>query len=130
MNSQVDINTIQYIAVAGSIGFFVFIIELVRKKNIKEEYSLLWIFFAIVFIVLSIWRGGLELIARLIGINYPPAALFLILLLAVILILIQFSVVISRLSENIKSIAQEMGILKMRFEDIQKKAKSEEQTKK
>ena len=116
-----NIQTTQYIAIAVSVALFLYILYLVRKKRIKEEYSLLWLFSSIVFIFFSIFRNLLEEFAALVGIAYPPAALFLILLLAVFLILIEFSVIISKLSEQTKNLAQEIGILKMEIEKLKKK---------
>ena len=113
-----NIQTTQYIAIAVSIGLFLYIFYLVRKKKIREEYSLLWLFSSIVFIVFSIWRDGLEHFAGLIGIAYPPAALFLILLLAIFLILIEFSINISRLAEKNKILAQELGLIKHELEKL------------
>jgi hypothetical protein len=95
-----------------SICLFVFIFYLIRNKKIKEEYSLLWLFTSIIFIVFSFWRHGLEHFAKLVGIAYPPAALFLILLLAIFLILIEFSINISKLADKNKILAQELAILK------------------
>ena len=110
----------QLIAIIVSISLFLYILYLVRKKKIKEEYSLLWLFSSFVFIFFSIWRDGLEYFARLVGIAYPPAALFLILVLAIFLILIEFSIIISKLSEKNKILAQEVAILKLEIENLRK----------
>jgi hypothetical protein len=114
-----SIQTTQYIAIAVSIGLFLYIFHLVRKKKIKEEYSLLWLFSSIVFIVFSVWRHGLEYFAKLVGIAYPPAALFLILMLAIFLILIEFSINISKLSEKNKILAQELALLRNKVEALE-----------
>ena len=113
-----NVQTTQYIAIFVSISLFLYILYLVRKKKIKEEYSLLWLSSGFVFIVFSIWRHGLEFFAKLIGIAYPPAALFLILLLAIFLILIEFSINISRLKEENKILAQELAMLKRELETL------------
>jgi hypothetical protein len=113
-----NIQVTQYIAIIASIGLFIYIAYLVRNKRIKEEYSLLWLFFSVVFIFFSLWRHGLEAFAKLVGIAYPPAALFIILLLAIFLILIEFSRIISRLTDRNIALAQEMGILKMEIERL------------
>lgn len=110
----------QYIAIAASISLFLYIIFLVRNQRIKEEYSLLWLFFSVVFMFFSVWRDGLEYFAHLIGIAYPPAALFIILLLAIFLILIEFSRIISRLTDRNISLAQEVALLKMEVNDLKK----------
>jgi hypothetical protein len=108
----------QLIAIVVSISLFLYILYLVRKKKIKEEYSLLWLFSSLVFIFFSIWRNGLEYFAKLVGIAYPPAALFIILMLAIFLILIEFSIIISKLSEKNKVLAQEVALLKYEIELI------------
>jgi len=114
-----NINTdkVQYFAIAGSIMLLFFIVELIRRKKIKEEYSLLWLFISIGFIVLSFWRGGIEEIAKFLGIAYAPTAFLLILVMAIYLILIQFSVIISKLSESNKVLVQEIGLLKEKIKN-------------
>lgn len=105
------------------VSFFVFfsVIELIRKRKLREEYSLLWIFFSLVFIILSFWRDAIEAIASLLGISYPPAALFLIFFAAIFLILMQFSIVISKMTSRIQRLTQELGILKSELEEKKKK---------
>lgn len=115
----------QLIAIVVSISLFLYILYLVRKKKIKEEYSLLWLFSSIVFIFFSIWRNGLEYFAKLVGIAYPPAALFIILMLAIFLILIEFSIIISKLSEKNKLLAQEVALLKYEIELIKTEKKED-----
>jgi hypothetical protein len=124
MNSEAstigsNLQTTQIIAIVVSISLFLYILFLVRNKKIKEEYSLLWLFSSVVFIFFSIWRNGLEYFASLMGIAYPPAALFIILLLAVFLILIEFSVNISKLTDQNKSLAQEMALLRHELEKLE-----------
>lgn len=113
-----NVQTTQYIAIIVSISLFLYIFYLVRNKKIKEEYSLLWLFSSVVFIVFSFWRHGLERFAKLVGIAYPPAALFLILMLAIFLILIEFSINISKLADKNKVLAQELAILRDEVERL------------
>ncbi|MDP8200615.1 MAG: DUF2304 domain-containing protein [Candidatus Tenebribacter burtonii] len=120
MNNFFVSNRIQYIAVICSVALLVFIFELTRRKKIREQYSILWLFFSIIFVVLSIWREGLDFFARFLGIDYAPSALFLLLVLAIFLILIQFSVIISKLSEENKKLSQEMGLMKLEMEELKK----------
>ena len=118
---DVNIFKMQYIAIIGSVVLLVFILNLIRRKRIKEEYSLLWLFLSFVFILFSVWREGLDYISRLMGVAYPPAALFLILLMAIFMILIQFSIIISRQTENNKNLTQEHGLLKFEHENLKKR---------
>jgi hypothetical protein len=124
------VSLIQILGIAGSTLFLFLIIELIRKKKIKEEYSLLWLFFGIIFLVISIWRDSLEYIALLLGIAYAPAAIFLILIIAIISILIHYSLVISRLTENVKNLTQAIGLLDMELNETKKELiKSKTRTK-
>ncbi len=123
-----NINHIQTIAIVVSIFFLLLILYLIKNKRIKEEYSLLWIFFSVIFILFSVWREGLDYIAGFIGIAYPPAALFMVLLMAIFLILIEFSIIISKLADKNKTLVQEIGLLKeemKRMQDDKKKPDDE-----
>ena len=120
MHTAVNTVRIQYIAIAGSILFLLFILELIRRKKIREAYSLLWLFFGAVFLFFSIFRNCLERLAAFLGIAYAPAALFILLLMAIIFVMIQFSVIITTLSEQNKTLIQEVGILKGELESLKK----------
>jgi len=101
----------QRIAAVGTILFLVLVIELVRRRRLVERYALLWILAAIVLVVLSIWNGALRAIADVLGIISPPNALFLLGLATVFGLALNFSVAISRLSEETKILAQEVARL-------------------
>ncbi|PIP04916.1 MAG: hypothetical protein COX52_14825 [Syntrophobacterales bacterium CG23_combo_of_CG06-09_8_20_14_all_48_27] len=113
MVKGVNIHIIQYVAITGSIVFIASVLFLISRRKLREEFSLLWLFFGFVFLVLSIWRRSLDIIASFLGIAYAPAAIFLILIIGVIAILIHFSIAISGLTERVKTLVQEVGLLKM-----------------
>lgn len=110
----VDIDRFQILAVIGSLFFLSFIIYLVRKKRLREDYSLLWLFFGGVFLVLSVWRESLEYISKTIGVAYAPAAIFIILIMSLFMIMIQFSIIISKQANQISTLAQEISFLKLK----------------
>ncbi|MEZ4669025.1 MAG: DUF2304 domain-containing protein [Anaerolineae bacterium] len=101
--------------VAG-IGALLFVLELVRRRKLKEEYSLLWLATALVLIVLSISRPLLDTLANLVGIFYPPSALFLVAMIFVLFILLHFSTVLTRLTQENKENAQQLALLKWQLE--------------
>ena len=123
MLKNIDTNIIQYVSILGSVVFIGLIVILIRNKRIKEEFSILWLFFGLVFLFLSIWRGSLEIIAGILGIAYAPAAIFLILIIAIISILIHLSLITSRLTDQAKVMTQELGLLKMEMDTMKKKTK-------
>ena len=118
MINLISIQKIQVFAILASVLLFFFLIYLIRKRRIKVEYSLLWLFFGLVFIIFSSWRTGLDYIAGFVGIADPPAAMFLLFMLAFFFILIEYSTIISRLSDRNKNLTQEIGLLKMEFREL------------
>ncbi len=109
----------QVLAIIGSNLIILFLIELVRRRKIKESYSLLWFGVAALFLLLSVWRKSLVWLALLLGVEYAPAALFLILIIALYFLSIHFSIVISGLSEQNKNLSQEIGMMKLEIKKIQ-----------
>jgi hypothetical protein len=108
--SQIETKA-QIIAVIATIAIFVFILELVRRRRLVERYALLWMSAAIVLLILSIWTDGLDLIADAMGIEEPANAIFILAFGVVFLLLLNFSVATSRLSEETKILAQETARL-------------------
>jgi len=104
----------------ASIGALLFIIELVRQRRLKEEYSLLWLATGAVLLILSVSRPLLDALASAVGIFYPPSALFLVALIFVLFILLQFSTVLTRLSRENKEMAQQMALLRHELEQARK----------
>ena len=94
------------------------VFELIRSRRLRERYALLWLATGIVLVVLSAWRGGLNTIARWLGVrSYPPAVLFAVGLLFVILVLLHYSTVISRLADQNMTLAQRLALLEARLDE-------------
>ena len=101
----------QILAIVVTAGLFVLVFELVRRRRLLERYALLWLFASAILLGLSVWRGLLEDLAGLVGIFYAPSALFAVAFGFVLVMLLHFSLVISRLSEQSKVLAQRIGSL-------------------
>jgi hypothetical protein len=106
---------IQIVAIASASVLFVVLLDLVRRRRLLERYALLWLFSALVLLGLSVWRGLLEKIASAIGVAYPPNALFLIAFGFVLVLLLHFSLAVSRLSDQAKVLAQRLALLEERI---------------
>ena len=118
---------IQIVAILVTSGLFGVVFELVRRRQLMERYALLWMFSAVVLLALAIWKGLLERIARTIGIFYAPSAIFVIAFGFVLLLLLHFSLVISRLSDQNKILAQKLGLLERRMDAVGDEVASEEE---
>jgi hypothetical protein len=103
--------TQRVIAIIVSGGLLLLTLELVRRKRLMERYALLWLFSTALLLVLSIWSGLLNSLASALGISYPPSALFAVAFGVVLVLLVHFSLAVSRLSDQNKVLAQRIGLL-------------------
>ena len=113
---------VQFFAAIGSLVLFLIIVNLIRRENLKEGYSIFWFFISLVILIFSLFSDLLFKFSEFIGIYYAPTALVLILLLGMLLILIHYSVVISNHDKKIKDLAQENGLLKQKLEKLKSKS--------
>ncbi len=112
MDGNTDIQRFQIVAIIGSAVFLLFILELIRRGRLRERYALLWLAASIVVCVFSVWRNLLDQTAHLIGIAYAPALLFILGMFFGMIILLHFSMVISSMADKIKTLTQEIALLK------------------
>jgi hypothetical protein len=112
---------IQLLAIIASGAMLLFVLELVRRKAFMERYALLWLLAAIVLLGLSLWRGAVEEIAQVLGIAYPPNALFLVAFGFVLVLLLHFSLAVSRLSDQTKVLAQRLGLVEQRLAESERR---------
>ena len=91
------------------------IFELIRSRRLAERYALLWLLTAFTIFVLSVWRGGLVKISDAVGIAYPPSALFVLASFFILLVLLHYSTVISKLSDQNTILAQRLALLEERL---------------
>jgi hypothetical protein len=105
---------IQIVAIVAAGGLILVLLELVRRRSLLERYALLWLFSALVLLALAVWRDLLEQVASALGVAYPPNALFLIAFGFVLVLLLHFSLAVSRLSDQTKVLAQRLALLEER----------------
>ena len=118
---------IQWLGIIFSLIILLSVIFLVRERLIKEKYSLVWLLIGVFVLVMSVFRGLLEGFSALIGVDYAPSAFFALLIAFAYLLLLNLSVSISGLKAQNKAISQEMGLLRLRVEEMEKeRAKAEE----
>ena len=112
---------------AGFIGvcLFIYIIELVRRRKLREEYAWLWLLTGLVTVVLAFWYDLLVYIGKLLGGVLPSAVLFLSALLFLLLIALHQSIKISRLTDQVKQLTQELAIVSR---DVHSNIKTDEKS--
>lgn len=110
-------------ATAASVILLLVVFELIRSRRLRERYALLWLVTGVVLVILSAWRGGLNTIAGWVGVRgYPPAVLFAVGLLFVIVVLLHYSTVLSRLSDQNVVLAQRFALLETKLTEREDKS--------
>jgi hypothetical protein len=116
---------IQVVAIVAAALLILVLLDLVRRRRLLERYALLWLFSAAILLALAIWRDLLADIADLVGVAYPPNALFLIAFGFVLVLLLHFSLAVSRMSDQIKVLAQRLALLDEHVREQEAKADAE-----
>jgi hypothetical protein len=108
---------ISIVAALGAAVLLVLILELIRSRRLQERYALLWLLTGVAMLVLALWRGALAKLADLVGISYPPSALFVLFSFFILALLLHYSTVISKLSAQNATLAQRLALLEERIRE-------------
>jgi hypothetical protein len=114
-------------AIGASVLALLLVLELVRRRQLREEYSLLWLGTALSMLLVSAWRDLLHGLSWAVGVVYPPNLLFLLAALFTLLLLLYFSTVITRLSQENKDIAQELALLRHEVDELRRQPHRQEE---
>ena len=104
-------------AVVASFLLMALVIELVRRRKLREEYSWLWLLTGGVIILLVVWYDLLLWITRLIGAVAPTTTVFIFSTLFLMLISLHYSIQISKLSHQVKEMGQQLALLRGQLEE-------------
>jgi hypothetical protein len=112
------ITLLHALSIAVTLALLLLVFELVRRKRLSERYAILWLLAAVTLFVLAAWKGLLTSLSHDVGITYPPSALFAVAIGLIAMILLNFSLAVSRLSDQNKILAQRLGLLQQRLEEL------------
>lgn len=102
----------QVFAIIVCVTVFLFTIEMVRKRYLREEYSVLWLMTSIMMFVFVLKYDWLEWLTRFIGAELPTTTLFIGAIIFLMLMSIQFSIKISTLTNQVKNLTQDNALLR------------------
>ena len=109
----------QVIGIVGVVLALVLVVELVRRRQLRTGYSLLWLFIGLVVLVLALWTDLVEGLTRLLGVHSPGSMLFAVGILFALLILLEHSLALSTLWYDKKCLAQEIALLEWRIRQLE-----------
>lgn len=104
-------------ALAISILTVAAIVFLMRSRRIREKYAAAWITLACLVIVIGVFPDLLEHVARFLGVQTPINLLFLASVVLLLIVSVQFSVEISQLEEETRTLAEEIALLRRDVEE-------------
>ena len=111
----------QLFALVASVALLLFIVEMVRRRKLREEFSWVWIFIGLAIFVLSVWFDLLHWLTVLIGAVVPVSTLFVFGILVLVVTNIYFSIKFSSLTNQVKKQAQQLAILDHYVREMQAK---------
>ncbi|MEG1618079.1 MAG: DUF2304 domain-containing protein [Bacilli bacterium] len=111
------ISRIFFILVA--ILLIIYIFSNIKKNLLSQDESMLWMIGAIFILILAIWPNSIIVLANIVGIEYAPSLLFLLVSIFFILFLFRNSQHLSVLKEKNKELVQIVALLEKRIKDIE-----------
>ena len=111
-------DVVQIVAIVVSAALLLAVIDLVRRRRLREEYAFVWLVGAAALVVLSIWRNSLNIAANWLGVYYPPTVLVMLLIVMVFVASLCFSVIVSRQRQQIERLIEETAILSAELRDL------------
>lgn len=115
----------QVFALIISALVFIVVLDLVRRRRLREEYSVLWLATSVIMFTLVLRYEWLVALTALIGAGLPTTTLFLFSIIFLMLLSVQFCIKISRLTEQVKCLCQENAIMKLDLERLGHQGTSE-----
>lgn len=117
----------QFVAIALAIGVLVLVIELVRRRKLREEYSWLWVITSLGLIGLALDGSVLLWISRSIGAATSTSTLFFGAIVFLLLVALNFSVHLSKLAHRQRTISQRLALLEQELEQQKAAPRDREQ---
>jgi hypothetical protein len=102
---------LQAIVIVIGLIIFLGIIELVRRRKLREEYSFIWLMTGFVFVALAVETQVLSYVSELMGISLPVNTVFFLAMIFMMLLCLYFSLRISALTTQVKNLAQQLALL-------------------
>ena len=110
---------VHLVAIVGGFATLLVMVELLRRRQLREKYAVLWLAVGIGVAVLGVFPGLLDWTADRLGIFDPPNLLLFVAVLVLLLVEVHLSWEVSRLEDETRSLAEELGLLRMRLDAVE-----------
>jgi len=114
------------LALLVSVAFLLAVLDLVRRRKLREEYTPIWVGTAVGILFCSVWFDGLRSLTRAVGAWTPSSTLFFFGELFLLVVCLNYAVKLSLVNSQVKALAQEIAILKAQIERRWQEPRSQE----
>ena len=113
--------TLRVVLIVAIIVYFIMILIFLKNKTLELRYTLLWMFAGMILAVLVIWPELLSRLVRLVGIQSNMNGLFIMAIAFIVMIMMSLTSIVSRQTNKIRHLIQEIAILEKRVRELEKK---------
>ena len=107
-----------------SIALIAQVLLSVRREHIRVEYSVSWLTAGVVLLIVSQNQRLIHWLARVLGVDYPPVAILMVVLCVFLVVFYRFSIRISALKDANIALAQRLAILEYQLNTINEQQKT------
>jgi len=107
---------LRFISIGIALALGIFVVNAVRSRKLREEYSFLWLLIAGAILLITLWQTPLILLTRALGGVLPANILFFVGLVFLLVVSLFYSIRISALNNQVKELAQEAALVKLHLE--------------
>ena len=100
--------------------YLVLIIVMLRKKSLNLKYSLLWMFMAVVLLLMVAFPKAIEFLAEVIGVASYINAIFMAFIFFILLLVVSLTSIVSKQHREIKTLIQNLAILQKQVDELKK----------
>lgn len=106
-----------------ALSFTIFVLYLIHKRRLREQYAILWLLFGLIMTVLSVSVSWLDMIAGWLNVSYPPSLLFLVGIIFCFVLILNVTIIVSKLTKQVIRLTQEIGLLEERMRRMEQSDK-------
>jgi hypothetical protein len=103
---------LQIVTVLTAVAIVGFLLELLRRRQLQEKYGILWVAVGVLLVPMAVWPGGLDSVARLLGIASGVSLVLFGGLVFLLLVCMHLSWEVSRLEEETRTLAEEVALIR------------------
>jgi len=111
--------SVQVVGIIGAAMVVMVMVELLRRRQLREKYAALWLLVGLAVLVLALFPGLLVWVANALGFEIPANFLFLVALILLLGVTVHLSWELSRVEEETRSLAEDVALLRTELEQMQ-----------